>query len=106
MPKLSQPLPAPTHPDTVDADDGRPALRRHLRQFIRDNFLLGPQAAQFADGDSLVDRQIVDSTGFLELITHLEAHFGIRIEDEEMTPENLETLDRIADFLTRKGVRA
>jgi acyl carrier protein len=102
MPPFQDPTSTPA--DARAPSDARPALRQHLRQFIRDNFLLGPQAAQFTDGDSLVDRQIVDSTGFLELITHLEEHFGIRVEDEEMTPENLESLDRMADFLVSKGV--
>ncbi|MBL8327847.1 MAG: acyl carrier protein [Rubrivivax sp.] len=80
-------------------------LQQEIRRFIADNFLLGAQALQFGDADSLVERQIVDSTGFLELITFLEERHGIRIEDAEMTPENLETLDRMADFLQRKGVR-
>jgi acyl carrier protein len=81
------------------------ALHRALREFLLTNFLLDAATARFGDADSLLEHGIMDSTGYLELIDHLEQHHGLRIADEEMTPENLETLDRIVAFLERKGVR-
>ncbi|MCE2659608.1 MAG: acyl carrier protein [Rubrivivax sp.] len=81
-------------------------LQEQLRHFIQHNFLLGPRAARFTNQDSLIELGIMDSTGYLELIDHLEQAFQLRIEDHEMTPENLETLDRMATFLERKGARS
>lgn len=72
-----------------------------LRQYIQENFLLGAGPA-LADDESFIDRHVLDSTGFLELISHLEATYGIVVLDEEMVPENLDSLDNLAVFLQRK----
>ena len=45
---------------------------------------------------------MIDSTGVLELVGFLEENFGIRIQDEELVPENLDTIDNIVQFVTRK----
>jgi len=45
---------------------------------------------------------VIDSTGVLELVGFLEENFGIRIQDEELVPENLDTIDNIVQFVTRK----
>ncbi|MCL5966424.1 MAG: acyl carrier protein [Deltaproteobacteria bacterium] len=72
-----------------------------VREFVVENFLYG-------DGDGLeedtsfLDAGIVDSTGILELVSFLESRFGIRVEDEELVPENLNTLSGISSFLARK----
>jgi acyl carrier protein len=77
-------------------------LRAQLRSYIEDNFILGAGARKFADGDSFMEHGILDSTGFLELITYLEEQFGLTVKDEEMIPENLDSLDRLAAFIGRK----
>jgi acyl carrier protein len=76
-------------------------LKRQIRSFIESNFLVDP-ATPLGDADSLLELQIVDSTGFLELIHFIEAEFGVKVADEEMVPDNLETIDNIAQFVTRK----
>jgi len=45
---------------------------------------------------------VIDSTGVLELVGFLEENFGIRIQDEELVPENLDTIDNIVQFVTTK----
>ncbi|HOJ14862.1 MAG TPA: acyl carrier protein, partial [Deltaproteobacteria bacterium] len=55
---------------------------------------------------SLIEAGIIDSTGVLELVEYLESTFGIKIEDEELVPENLETISNILRFLASKGVGA
>jgi len=67
-----------------------------------DNFIMGGNADDLKDGDSFMERHIIDSTGFIELITFLEQSFGIRIEDEEMIPENLDSLNSIEQFISHK----
>ena len=77
-------------------------IKGQVRAFIADNFMMGSKAAKFADGDSFLDHHIIDSTGFLELITFLEEKFGIQVEDDEMIPENLDSLDSIQAYVAKK----
>jgi acyl carrier protein len=72
-----------------------------VRSFIEENFMVASDV-KLMDADSLLQLQIVDSTGFLELVNFVEEAFGIEVADDEMIPENLESIDNIAQFLTRK----
>jgi acyl carrier protein len=72
-----------------------------LRRFIQENFLFGREIA-LADDDSFVERGIMDSTGVLELITFLESEYQIRIADEELVPENLDSINNLVRFLQTK----
>lgn len=77
-------------------------VKSQVRAYIADNFVMGSNGAKFGDADSFLDLHIIDSTGFLELITFLEETFGIQVEDDEMVPENLDGLDNIEAYLERK----
>ena len=77
-------------------------IRAQLRDYIQDNFIMGAAAAKFGDSDSFMERAILDSTGFLELITYLEESFELAVKDEEMVPENLDSIDKLAAFIGRK----
>lgn len=79
-----------------------PQTKATLRQYIRDNFVLGNHGTKFGDGDSFMELHILDSTGFLELVSHLEEVYGITVTDEEMVPENLDSIDALHTFLMRK----
>ncbi len=74
---------------------------QRVRQFILDNFYV-TDPSSIDDDTLLVTSGIVDSTGMLEVITFLESEFDIRIADQEMTPENLESVSRIARFVASK----
>jgi acyl carrier protein len=74
-----------------------------LRQFIDDNFIMGSKGPAFTDADSFMARRIIDSTGFLELVMFLEETRGVTVEDDEMVPENLDSLDALQGYLTRKA---
>jgi acyl carrier protein len=77
---------------------------QELRQFIVDNFLFGDQSGRFeiSDTDSLQQLGIVDSTGVLELVCHLQERYAIAIADDDVVPDNLDSVDRIARFIDRK----
>ena len=64
--------------------------------------MLSSDEAALADGVSLMKAGVIDSTGVLELISFLEEQFSIQVADEEMTPENLDSVDSIVSFLGRK----
>jgi len=75
--------------------------KERVRGFITSMFFTDPGTV-LGEDDSLLQLQIVDSTGFLELVGFLESEFGIKVDDEEMLPENLDTLACIDAFLERK----
>ncbi len=72
-----------------------------VRDFICDNFLYG-DGAKLTNNTSFLESGIIDSTGILELISYLESTFGITIKDEELIPENLDSLININRFLGQK----
>lgn len=77
-------------------------IKAEIRNFIVDNFMLGMNPGELADKDSLLDKGIVDSTGVLELVGFLEETFEIQIDDEELIPENLDSVDKIAVYVSGK----
>lgn len=76
-------------------------IKNEVRHYILENFLMG-QGGDYADDASFMDSRLLDSTGFLELMHFLEDTYGIKVEDQEMTPDNLDSLDAIASFVTGK----
>lgn len=73
--------------------------------FIKENFIRGRSQAEISPDESLIDSGIIDSTGILELVMFLEEKFSITIEDEELIPENLDSVNNLKIFLESKGVR-
>ena len=69
-----------------------------IRQFIVDTFMFGDEG-DLADEDSLIASGIMDSTGVLELVTFIEEKFAFKMDDVEMTPENLDGIHRIVTFV-------
>jgi acyl carrier protein len=72
-----------------------------LRGFIVENFLFG-EGNGLADDTSFLESGIIDSTGILELISFLEETYGIKIEDDELVPENLDSISNVSRFLRQK----
>jgi len=73
-----------------------------IRTFIVENFLFGDESHALPPDLSLIDNDLIDSTGILELVGFLEERFGIQVADADIVPVNLDTIDRIAGFITRK----
>jgi acyl carrier protein len=80
------------------------SLIHELRTFIVDNFLFGDASGRFAftNDDSFQERGIVDSTGIIELVCHLQDHYAIDIADAELLPDNLDSVSKVASFVARK----
>jgi len=77
-------------------------LHTKIKHFILQNYLFSNDDSLLGDGDSLMQKGIVDSTGVLELVMHLEEQYGIKIMDEEMIPTNLDSVASIVAFVERK----
>ncbi|MBX6424389.1 MAG: acyl carrier protein [Variibacter sp.] len=77
-------------------------IARQIREFIADNFLFREDRADLSDTESLLEAGLIDSTGILELVAFLESHFRIRMADAEIVPENLDSVQAITAYVTRK----
>ncbi len=80
------------------------ALQSLLRNYILENYLFTDDESALNDGDSFLDKGILDSTGIMELIYFLEDEFKVTVGDDEMVPENLDSVDNIVAFCATKGV--
>ncbi|MEE8868544.1 MAG: acyl carrier protein [Acidipropionibacterium acidipropionici] len=73
-----------------------------VREFVLDSLLLGDASRMPSDSESLLESGVIDSTGILELIEFIEEAFGVHVADGETVPENLDGIDRVAAYVTRK----
>jgi len=72
-----------------------------ISAFITDNLLLG-RSVDVAGSTSFLEAGIIDSTGVLELVQFLEETFGFSVRDEEMVPDNLDSLAKLESFVGKK----
>jgi len=75
---------------------------QRIRRFILEAFLFTDDPSALGDEDSLLERGIIDSTGVLELVMFLEDEMGISVDDEELIPENLDSVKQLSAFVSRK----
>ncbi len=99
----------PTETETTQANGGSNGtgptheVAQRVRAFLVETFLLGDDDG-FGDHESLLDTGIVDSTGVMEVVAFLEESFNIVIDDDELVADNLDSVARLASFVTRKRV--
>jgi acyl carrier protein len=72
-----------------------------IRTFVVDNYLFGEES-KLRNEDSFMETGMIDSTGILELVRFLESTYGIKIEDEELIPDNLDSVNKIVSFVQAK----
>ena len=77
-------------------------IRADVRGFIVKNFLFGAGDGTLDDAGSLLEARIIDSTGVLELVAHIESEYAILIEDDELVPENLDSIASLVAFVGQK----
>jgi len=77
-------------------------VREIIRVFIVENFLFGNEDG-LGDETSFLDEGIIDSTGILELVNFCEEEFSITVEDDELVPENLDSINNVVAYLQRKA---
>lgn len=77
-------------------------VKSDLREFIKNNFMYASDSHDLDDDTSFLDRGIIDSTGVLEIIDFLEESYDISIENGEVIPDNLDSINRINRFVNRK----
>lgn len=77
-------------------------LEQEIRQFVISNFLFGVDDGTLTSEESFLENGIVDSTGVLELVGFLEQTYQIKVRDQELVPDNLDSLRKVSAFVQRK----
>ena len=77
------------------------SIENKIRKFIEENFILEGEN-HLKDEDSLLEKGIIDSTGVLELVAFIEEAYQFKVEDEELVPENLDSIKNICQFIQMK----
>lgn len=77
-------------------------VKVEIRNFILENFLFDENEGGLNNNTSFLDEGIIDSTGILELVSFVEETYGIHVEDEELIPENLDSVNNVVSFIAKK----
>ena len=77
-------------------------LKSEIRHFIIENFLYGQDDNDVKDDVSFLEEGLIDSTGVLELVSFIEEKYGISVDDEELVPDNFDSIDKLSVFITSK----
>ena len=78
------------------------SIKQQIIEFITTNFLFDESIKSWPGSDSLLETGVIDSTGVLELVAFIEETYGIKIDDEEIVPENLDSIINIAAYISQK----
>ena len=81
------------------------SVEAQIRHYILENFLFTSDERKLKNTDSFLEEGIVDSTGILELLMFIEETFGFEVEDEELLPDNFDSVERLTRYVESKAVR-
>jgi acyl carrier protein len=78
------------------------SIENQIKAYILENFLFSDNGYELAEDASFLEEGIVDSTGVLELVMFVEETYDIAVEDEEIVPENFDSVSQLAAYIGRK----
>lgn len=77
-------------------------VKEQIRRYVAENFLFSDNGFELDNDESFLEAGVVDSLGVLELVTFVEEEFEVQVPDEEIVPDNFDSVDRLADYISRK----
>jgi acyl carrier protein len=77
-------------------------IKTSIRKYLADNVMLSGGIDDIRDDSSFLERNLLDSTGVLELVAFIEDHFEVKVGDDEIVPENLDSIELVASYVARK----
>ena len=78
------------------------SIGEQIKDYISKNILFSDNGYLYSDGDSFLEEGIIDSVGIMELVAFVEEQFGIKVKDEEITPDNFDSITNLSNYITRK----
>lgn len=81
-------------------------IKTHIKKFIAENMLFSGDGFTHADDASLLEAGIIDSIGVMELVTFVGKQFNVTVPPEDILPENFDSVQKLADYVQRKGGKA
>jgi acyl carrier protein len=78
-------------------------IKKQIRQYLAENFLFSSNGFNLGDDASLLEEGIIDSTGVLELVMFVEETFNVEVSDEEIIPDNFDSVDNLAAYVEFKS---
>ena len=79
-------------------------IEAQIRNYVAQNLLFSDNGFGYADDDSFLQEGIVDSVGVLELVLFVEETFGVTVDDQEIVPDNFDSVNKLAAYVRRKSV--
>jgi len=77
------------------------SIEEKIRTYIAENILFSNNGYRYSDDASFLEEGIVDSMGIMELVMFVEENFGVTVDDEDLTPDNFDSVDRVAAYIRR-----
>jgi acyl carrier protein len=77
-------------------------MKQEIRNFVVENYCFNQEGTTLVDEDSFMEIGLIDSTGILELISFVEEKYSIKLDADELIPENLDSISRLTVFLSKK----
>jgi acyl carrier protein len=77
-------------------------IKEKIKTYISENILFSSNGFPYSDDTSFLDNGIIDSMNVLELVAFIEENFGITVEDSDLTPDNFDSIDRMAEYIQQK----
>ena len=77
-------------------------IKEQLKDYIARNLLFSDNGFKYDDDASFLEEGIVDSIGVLELVAFVDESFGVEVEDHEVTPDNFDSVNKLAAYVQRK----
>ena len=77
-------------------------MQTPVRAYIAQNMLFSDNGFEYSDDASFMEEGIIDSLGILELVMFVEQEFGVKVADEDVTPENFDSVNKLVTYVQRK----
>ncbi|MCD4737795.1 MAG: acyl carrier protein [Anaerolineae bacterium] len=77
-------------------------VEKKIREYIAENLLFSRKGYPYADATSFLEEGIVDSMGIMDLVTFVEENFNLEVEDQDLTPDNFDSVMQLAGYIRKK----
>ncbi|MCK6628038.1 MAG: acyl carrier protein [Anaerolineae bacterium] len=77
-------------------------IKAQIRQYIAKNLLFSDNGFGYDDDASFLEEGIVDSLGVMELVLFIEEKFGVKVKDEDLTPDNFDSINKLGNFIQHR----